>query len=50
MAPAAVTNAKALDDNIKRLKLNIRTIAPFHGNRLSDVAELEKASTPAGTR
>ena len=50
MAPAAVTNAKALDDNIKRLALKIRTIAPFHGNRLSDVAELEMASTPAGTR
>jgi len=50
IAPA-VPSAKALADNIKRLKLNVRTIAPFHGNRLTDVAELEKAANPpAGTR
>jgi glyoxylase-like metal-dependent hydrolase (beta-lactamase superfamily II) len=46
IAPA-VPSAKALADNIKRLKLNVRTIAPFHGNRLTDVAELEKAGNTA---
>ena len=46
IAPA-VPSAKALADNIKRLKLNVRTIAPFHGNRLTDVAEVEKAGSAA---
>ena len=51
LIPPAVPSAKALADNIKRLKLNVRTIAPFHGNRLTDVAELEKAANPTvGTR
>jgi len=36
--------AKALNDNIKRLKLDVQTIAPFHGNRTTNVAELEKAA------
>jgi len=36
----AVAYAKALHDNIKRLKLDVQVIAPFHGNRKSDVAEL----------
>jgi glyoxylase-like metal-dependent hydrolase (beta-lactamase superfamily II) len=50
IAPA-VPSAKALADNIKRLKLNVRTIAPFHGNRMTDVAELDKAaSTTVSTR
>jgi len=31
-------------DNIKRLKLDVQTIAPFHGNRTTNVAELEKAA------
>jgi glyoxylase-like metal-dependent hydrolase (beta-lactamase superfamily II) len=45
IAPA-VPSAKALSDNIKRLKLNVKTIAPFHGNRMTNVAELDKAATP----
>ena len=50
VAPA-VPSAKALADNIKRLKLNVRTIAPFHGNRLTDVAEVDKAAgTAVATR
>jgi glyoxylase-like metal-dependent hydrolase (beta-lactamase superfamily II) len=46
LIPPAVPSARALADNIKRLKLNVRTIAPFHGNRLTDVAELERAANP----
>jgi glyoxylase-like metal-dependent hydrolase (beta-lactamase superfamily II) len=46
IAPA-VPSAKALSDNIKRLKLNVKTIAPFHGNRITNVAEVDKAATPA---
>jgi glyoxylase-like metal-dependent hydrolase (beta-lactamase superfamily II) len=38
----AVAYAKALLANIQRLKLNVQVIAPFHGNRKSDVAELGK--------
>jgi glyoxylase-like metal-dependent hydrolase (beta-lactamase superfamily II) len=49
LIPPAVPSAKALNDNIKRLKLNVRTIAPFHGNRQSNVAELEKAATATAT-
>jgi glyoxylase-like metal-dependent hydrolase (beta-lactamase superfamily II) len=41
IAPA-VTYAKALLANVQRLKLDVQTIAPFHGNRKSDVAELTK--------
>ena len=47
LAPPAVPYARALADNITRLKLNVKTIAPFHGNRLTNVADLEKAATPA---
>jgi glyoxylase-like metal-dependent hydrolase (beta-lactamase superfamily II) len=35
LVPPAVPSAKALADNIARLKLNVKTIAPFHGNRPS---------------
>jgi glyoxylase-like metal-dependent hydrolase (beta-lactamase superfamily II) len=45
LIPPAVPSAKALNDNIKRLKLDVVTIAPFHGNRTTTVAELEKAVT-----
>ena len=38
----AVTYAKALHANIQRLKLDVQVIAPFHGNRKSDVAELAR--------
>jgi len=37
-----VTYAKALHANIQRLKLDVQVIAPFHGNRKSDVAELAR--------
>jgi len=47
LIPPAVPSAKALDDNIKRLKLDVRTIAPFHGNRTTTVAELGKAAATA---
>jgi glyoxylase-like metal-dependent hydrolase (beta-lactamase superfamily II) len=40
----AVPYAAALYDNIQRLKLDVKTIAPFHGARLTDVAELSKAA------
>jgi glyoxylase-like metal-dependent hydrolase (beta-lactamase superfamily II) len=40
----AVPYAVALYDNIQRLKLDIRTIAPFHGARTTDMAELAKAA------
>jgi len=48
IAPA-VPSAKALSDNIKRLKLKVKTLAPFHGNRLSTVAEVDKAAAGTGT-
>jgi glyoxylase-like metal-dependent hydrolase (beta-lactamase superfamily II) len=38
----AVAYAKALHDNIQRLKLDVQVIVPFHGNRKSDVAELAR--------
>lgn len=49
LIPPAVVYAKALNDNIKRLKLDVRTIAPFHGNRTTNVAELEKAAGSPAT-
>jgi glyoxylase-like metal-dependent hydrolase (beta-lactamase superfamily II) len=48
LIPPAVPSAKALSDNIKRLKLNVKTIAPFHGNRTTTVAELDKAAAGGG--
>jgi glyoxylase-like metal-dependent hydrolase (beta-lactamase superfamily II) len=38
----AVPYAAALYDNIQRLKLDVKTIAPFHGARLTDPAEVAK--------
>jgi glyoxylase-like metal-dependent hydrolase (beta-lactamase superfamily II) len=38
----AVPYAAALYDNIQRLKLNVQMIAPFHGVRTTDLAELAK--------
>ena len=49
LIPPAVPSAKALNDNIKRLKLDVQTIAPFHGNRTTTVAELEKAAASPAT-
>ncbi|HWW87636.1 MAG TPA: MBL fold metallo-hydrolase [Vicinamibacterales bacterium] len=40
----AVPYAVALYDNIQRLKLDVNTIAPFHGARMTDVAELARAA------
>lgn len=45
----AVPAAKALHDNVRRLKLDVQVIAPFHGNRKSDMAELATAAGVAGT-
>jgi glyoxylase-like metal-dependent hydrolase (beta-lactamase superfamily II) len=44
LVKTAVPYAKALYDNIQRLKLDVQVIAPFHGNRTADVAELGKAA------
>jgi hypothetical protein len=44
-----VPGAKALNDNIKRLKLDVQVITPFHGNRTTNVAELEKAAAGPAT-
>src|SRR5439155_1782443 len=41
----AVPYAKALYDNIQRLKLDVAVIAPFHGNRTGDLMELARAAT-----
>jgi glyoxylase-like metal-dependent hydrolase (beta-lactamase superfamily II) len=49
LIPPAVPSAKALNDNIKRLKLDVQTIVPFHGNRQTNVAELEKAAAGPAT-
>jgi hypothetical protein len=35
---------RALFDNIQRLKLDVQVIAPFHGNRKTDVAELGRSA------
>jgi glyoxylase-like metal-dependent hydrolase (beta-lactamase superfamily II) len=45
----AVPYARALYDNIQRLKLDVQVIAPFHGNRTGDVAELAKAAGVSGS-
>ena len=42
LVATAVPYAAALYDNIQRLKLDVQTIAPFHGARTSTVAELAK--------
>jgi glyoxylase-like metal-dependent hydrolase (beta-lactamase superfamily II) len=47
LIPPAVPGAKALLDNINRLHLDVATIAPFHGNRTTTVAELEKSVAAA---
>jgi len=44
LIPPAVPYAAALYDNILRLKLDVQTIAPFHGNRKTDVAEVARAA------
>jgi len=49
LAVTAVPYAVALFDNITRLNLDVKTIAPFHGGRLTDVAELGKAAGKSST-
>ncbi|PYR79381.1 MAG: MBL fold metallo-hydrolase [Acidobacteria bacterium] len=49
LIPPAVVYAKALNDNIKRLKLDVQVITPLHGNRTTTVAELEKAAAGPAT-
>lgn len=49
LVPPAVPFAKALYDNIQRNKLDVQTIAPFHGNRLTDMAELARAAGVTAT-
>ena len=50
LIPPAVPSAKALYDNIQRLKLDVQVITPFHGNRTTDVAEVAKAAGVTATR
>jgi glyoxylase-like metal-dependent hydrolase (beta-lactamase superfamily II) len=50
LIPPAVPGAKALYDNIQRLKLDVQVIAPFHGNRTFAVAELAGAAGVAATK
>ena len=50
LIPPAVPGAKALYDNIQRLKLDVQVIAPFHGNRTTTVAELAGAAGVAATK
>ncbi len=45
----AVPYAAALYDNIKRLNLDVKTIAPLHGARTSDMAELAKHAGKGST-
>jgi glyoxylase-like metal-dependent hydrolase (beta-lactamase superfamily II) len=40
--PPAVPYAQALYDNIQRLRLDVQTIAAFHGARTADIAELAR--------
>jgi glyoxylase-like metal-dependent hydrolase (beta-lactamase superfamily II) len=44
LIPPAVPFARALYDNIQRRKLDVQVIAPLHGNRTTDVAELGRAA------
>jgi glyoxylase-like metal-dependent hydrolase (beta-lactamase superfamily II) len=45
----AIPYAKALYDNIQRLKLDVKVICPLHGNRTTDVAEVAKAAGVTGS-
>ncbi len=44
LVKTAVPYAKALYDNVQRLKLDVQVIVPFHGARTGDVAELGRAA------
>jgi glyoxylase-like metal-dependent hydrolase (beta-lactamase superfamily II) len=45
----AVPYAAALYDNIQRRKLDVKTIAPFHGARTTDMAEVARAAGKSPT-
>jgi glyoxylase-like metal-dependent hydrolase (beta-lactamase superfamily II) len=47
LVATAVPYAAALYDNIRRLKLDVQTIVPFHGGRTTNVEELAKAAGKA---
>jgi glyoxylase-like metal-dependent hydrolase (beta-lactamase superfamily II) len=50
LAPPARAFARSLYDNIQRLKLDVQTIVPFHGNRTVTMADLARdAGVEAGT-
>jgi glyoxylase-like metal-dependent hydrolase (beta-lactamase superfamily II) len=49
LAASAVPYAAALYDNIQRRKLDVKTIAPFHGGRTTDVTELARAAGKSPT-
>lgn len=49
LIPPAVPFAKALYDNVQRLKLDVQVIAPFHGGRVTNMAELARAAGVTGT-
>jgi glyoxylase-like metal-dependent hydrolase (beta-lactamase superfamily II) len=40
----AIPYAKALNDNLQRLKLDVQVIAPLHGNRTTTAAEVAQAA------
>ena len=44
IAPTAVPFARALYDTIQRQKLDVQTIAPLHGTRMVNMAELAKVA------
>jgi hypothetical protein len=45
----AVPYAAALYDNIQRRKLDVKTIAPFHGGRTTDMTEVARAAGKTAT-
>lgn len=49
LAPTAVPYAQALYDNIQRLGLDVQTIAPFHGGRTAEIAELARVGRGVAT-
>jgi glyoxylase-like metal-dependent hydrolase (beta-lactamase superfamily II) len=49
LAVSAVPYAAALYDNIQRRKLDVKTIAPFHGGRTTEVTEVARAAGKSPT-
>jgi glyoxylase-like metal-dependent hydrolase (beta-lactamase superfamily II) len=43
-----VPSAAALYDNIQRLKLDVKTVVPFHGARTAEIVELARQAKMAG--